>query len=353
MKVIINSPSLDPAYNVSGISAVTKFIVENNDNVNYIHFEIGRRDNDKGGVFRVLSIMKSLWQWKKLLKANPEALVHFNFALTSLSIYRDSLYIYIARKRKIVVHLHGGNYLFSESTPWLINAVLKRLFLKDIPFIVLSDKEKERVQNHFQANRVHSLPNCIDLKLARQFERSYNNKQLLLGYIGRITETKGMNELLEACKKMKCNGIPFKLILAGAERKEDNYVERFKDSLDTDFEYVGVVSGKAKEEFMKRIEVFVLPSYFEGLPMSLLETMSFGCVPVTTNVGSISTVVTNFENGLFVRVKSTDDLVASIESLYNNSQMLLRIGKSAQKFIFEHFDPDLYIYQLNSIYQNI
>lgn len=352
-EVIINSPSLDPTHNVSGISAVTQFIVSNNDQVRYVHFEIGRRDNEKGGLFRVFSILKSLRQWRQLLKEHREALIHFNFALTDLSIYRDSLYLLLARKRKMVVHLHGGNYLFSDAMPRPIKAILRRLFARDLPFVVLSEKEKERVEERFHAQRVYALPNCVDLSAARQYERSSHHEPLTLGYIGRIAEAKGMNELLEACTRLKEQGLPFRLVIAGAEREEDRYVERFKSQLGDAFDYVGIVAGQAKDDFMRRVDVFMLPTYFEGLPMSLLETMSFGCVPVTTDVGSIGTVVTDHENGLFVRVKAVDDLVAAVKALHDDPMLLSRLGKAAQTFVFEHFDPEHYIQQLNTIYQGL
>ena len=50
MQIIIVSPSLDPTKNVSGVSSVTRFIIENNTSHNYVHFELGRKDGEKGGI---------------------------------------------------------------------------------------------------------------------------------------------------------------------------------------------------------------------------------------------------------------------------------------------------------------
>ena len=351
MQVIINSPSLDPTLNVSGISAVTQFIIDNNDEVEYIHFEIGRRDNERGGILRVLSILRSLKEWKKLLKSHPDALVLFNFALTSLSTYRDSLYLFCARKRKTIVHLHGGNYLFAETMPRSIGHILCRLFSRDIPFLVLSDKEREHIQERFHAKQIYSLPNCIDLKEARTFVRTHECPELTLGYIGRIAEAKGMNELLKACICLKSERVPFKLIIAGVEREEDRYIERFQKQLGKSFEYMGIVSGELKKTFMMNTDVFMLPTYFEGLPMSLLETMSFGCVPVITNVGSIGTVVQDKENGLFVRVKCVEDLVHAVKLLHTDRKLFFHLSRTAQATIFEQFNPEQYLRKLNAIYQ--
>jgi glycosyltransferase involved in cell wall biosynthesis len=351
-KVIINSPSLDPSKNVSGISAVVQFIMNQNAHANYIHFEIGRKDDEHGGMERIKTIFNSIKEWKRLLKNHPDALVHFNFALTKLSIIRDSLYIHFVKKNKLVVHLHGGNYLFADDMPFYISWLLKRLFKKDIAFIVLSDKEKERIIEKYHAKKVFTLPNCVDLSEAKNFERHISHEHLTLGYIGRIAETKGMKELLEACTTLKKEGFPFKLIIAGSERNGNVLTTQFQNALGDNFEYAGVVSGASKTQFFKAIDVFMLPSYFEGLPISLLETMGFGCVPITTDVGSINTVVQDGENGLFVRVKNSEDIVNQIKRLVSEKSLIEKLSLNARQTIFMKFDPNLYMAKLQLIYES-
>lgn len=351
-EVIINSPSLNPSKNVSGISAVVQFIMNQNELANYIHFEIGRKDDEQGGLGRITSIFSSLKEWKSLLKNHPDALVHFNFALTKLSIIRDSLYIHFVKKNKLVVHLHGGNYLFADDMPFYISWLLKRLFKKDIAFIVLSDKEKERIMEKYHAKKVFTLPNCVDLTEAKNFERHFPHERLTLGYIGRIDETKGMKELLEACATLKKEGFPFKLIIAGSERNGNVLTMQFQNVLVDNFEYAGVVSGVSKIQFFKAIDVFVLPSYFEGLPISLLETMGFGCVPITTDVGSINTVVQEGENGLFVRVKNSEDIINQIKRLVSEKSLMEKLSLNARQTIFMNFDPSQYMAKLQLIYES-
>jgi len=99
MKYIIVSPSLDPTQNVSGISAVTQFIIENNKSIKYIHFELGKKDNEKGGINRIYTILKNIISWNKLLNNNPDAYIHYNFPLSKSSILRDPIFMWIARKK--------------------------------------------------------------------------------------------------------------------------------------------------------------------------------------------------------------------------------------------------------------
>ena len=69
---------------------------------------------------------------------------------------------------------------------------------------------------------------------------------MYLGYLGRIEPNKGMTELLVGCMKLKEAGIPFKLILAGKEQTEGEFLPRFIQSLGDNFSYVGLVSGISK-----------------------------------------------------------------------------------------------------------
>lgn len=94
-----------------------------------------------------------------------------------------------------------------------------------------------------------------------------------------------------------------------------------------------------------------MPTYFEGLPMSLLECMSYGVVPVMTPVGSIPEVVVDGNNGLFIKVKDTDSIVDAISKINSDRNLLNRLSVNARNTIFSKFSTLQYISQLNHIYQ--
>lgn len=352
MKVIIVSPSLDPTKNVSGISSVAQFIINNNPNVEYVHFEMGRKDGQRGWLRRAFKIAFSLVEWKRFLKQNPDVLVHYNFPLSGPSILRDPLFMKMASKmhHKMVVHIHGGLYLTAPKIPFIFERILERVFSMEVPFITLSSMEADLIKNRFNPEFVYALPNCVDLDDAAKFKRTFSDdKPLVLGYIGRIAQTKGMDYLLQTAVKLKEKGVDFRLHIAGAEEVEGQYLGKFCSELGENFQYYGVVSGKKKDEFLRSVDVFMLPSFFEGLPISLLECMSYGSVPVTTNVGSISSVVVDGDNGIFIDL-DTDKIVAAVESLSDDRSLLKAMSTKAKDTIFGKFKPSTYIYKLNGIY---
>lgn len=355
MDVIIVSPSLDPTKNVSGLSSVTRFIIENNPHHNYIHFELGRKDGEKGGIYRVGSIIRGYRAWKQLLRTHRDAIVHYNFPLEKPSIIRDPPYMHAVLKNgnRMVVHIHGGVYLTSESIPFPFRQILKHVFSWNVPFITLSEREAEVLRKRFHAKHVVSLPNCIDLKDAQTFERKYIDAStpLTLGYLGRIAKTKGIDYLLQACCILKERHIPFCLKIAGAEEIEGQYLPMFSKMLGNQFVFYGVVSGESKKEFLQSLDVLAMPTFFEGLPLSLLECMSYGVVPVITPVGSIPTVVTEGQNGMFTKVKDAQSIVDAITYLHTHRDKLEQMSQSSRSYIYEHFSPDSYIDKLNNIYE--
>lgn len=355
-KIIITAPSLDPKDNVSGISAVARFIIANNPSCEYIHFMIGKKDNERGGLLqRCVRVWNMYRKWKRFLKENPNAIIHYNFPLDVKSVIRDFFFIRYAlhNRRQMVIHIHGGLYLTKKSRPWIINKMMRTIFSCDAPFIVLSELEKKAIQTEFKTKHVEVLPNCVDLNDAAAFERTVKGKGeiLTMGYLGRIEENKGIDWLLSACCELRRENIMFKLILAGKEEVPGAYLNTFSDYIGDRFHYAGVVSGEDKCAFLRSLDVFVLPSYFEGLPMSLLECMSYGAVPLTTAVGSIPEVVKDGENGIIIKVRDTRTIVDGFKRLNDNRQMLKQLSENAKKSIFTNFSPEKYIKKLNMLYE--
>lgn len=354
-QVIIVSPSLDPKVNVSGVSSVTNFIINSNPETEYIPFQQGKEDKEKGGYHRLLRIFKSYQRWTKVLRKYPEAIIHYNLPIDNKSIIRDFPFInYCKRKRrKIVLHIHGGSGLFAEKRNRIVDWLTRRILTMDCPVIVLSDKEKDLVEQRYKAQSVISLPNAISLDDAATFNRTADTAHLDILFLGRITKEKGMDYILSSLTALKEKGVNFMFHLAGKESEQTYYINAFTTALGKDFRYEGVVYGAGKAALLRQCKIFLLPSYFEGLPMSLLEAMSYGEVPIVTNVGSIGTVVVDHKNGLLVKDHDTDSIVSGMMELATHRDMIATLATEARKTIFDSFNPKRYISNLNRIYDSL
>lgn len=353
MKIIITSPSLNTNQNVSGISSVTKFIIQNNKSVDYIHFELGKKDEDKRNISWLLRNIKTYFKWIVWIITKRSALVHFNIAVDKNGLLRDSPLILIAKifRKRLILHLHGGEYLLHKKVPKWMNVILNLIFSGNDPIIVLSTKEAEIIRRKYKCNKVYVLPNCIDLKEAKTFKRGKNNGILKILFMGRISENKGIEYIYEALQNLKNERYLFEFYLAGKGPDETEYVKKFRNILGDSFIFKGIVAGDQKSDLLRNCNVFLLPSFFEGLPVALLETMAFGLVPITTPVGSIKNLIDDGKNGIIVNVKSVKEIENAIKRLINDTNCRQVLSDNAREHIFLNYDPEQYISNLNKIYR--
>lgn len=354
MRIVITAPSLDAAHNVSGISSIVAVIITHNRQNEYLHFQVGKPDADRRGVRWALGLVRMYAKWVGISLFARSRVIHFNVALDPLALIRDTPLILAARamRRRIVVHVHGGK-LFTQlpGTAWL-KWLVRGVLTGRHPTIVLGAREAGVFQQAASKANITVLPNCVDLEPARMFSRDYaSTGALTLLFMGRIAPGKGLDVICEALRILQARGYFVKFVLAGAGPDEARYVARLREILGTDFEFAGVVSGHEKATLLERCDIFVLPSLFEGLPMALLESMAFGLVPITTNVGSIGEVVTSGENGILLHNHSADELAGAVELVASNPSMRQRLSKNAVRYVREHHEPSRYVARLNEIYR--
>lgn len=342
---------------MSGISSVVNFIVKGNTDCDYIHFLQGKEDKERGGLSRINRLLCSYKKWRTLLTQNRDVLIHYNFPLDCLSIFRDFFFMRYAVKKNIpmLIHLHGGAFLFKKNKPWAISKLLQIVFSWEVPFIVLSKKEKKVLMDEFRIKQIEVLPNCVDLSDAKDFIReNYTDSMLHILYLGRIEKNKGVDYILKASEILEKEHATVVIHFAGKDQTGGEYIRQIQTlNKRNNMVYEGIVFGKQKTELLKKCHVFLLPSFYEGLPISLLEGMSFGEVPIVTDVGSISEVICDRKNGWIVDVKSSEPIVDVIKGLANDRNLLETMSKDAQKTIFENFSPEYYMLRLNSIYDHI
>lgn len=355
MKVIINSPSLNPKENVSGISSVVQFVMCANDKVKHIHFEVGRKDTEDTKITtRLKRIWRNIKEYKQLLSKNKEAIVHYNIPLMRGAIIRDYMMINEAHKagNRIILHIHGGKYLKERNRPFYIKVLLKKIFSYAQSVITLSEEEAKIISEDFGVNNIHTLPNCIDTSDAQKFNREIDTKNSLdLLFIGRIEANKGIDHIYSVAQTLKEQNINYTLHFAGKEEREGEYIPKFEAAFKEHFIYHGIVSGATKNALLRQCDIFLLPSHFEGLPISLLETMSYGAIPLVTPVGSIPTVVKDGSNGILIGRDNHKETADKIKKLSTDKEYFKQLSSSAKSTILTQFDSKIYVDKLNKIYK--
>lgn len=352
LKILITSPSME---NVSGITEVVRNIFSYGTNT-YEHFVVGSKDGTKKRFKWILTQLCLPFQFIHKLLFSSIDLVHINTALNPLSLCRDILLGIACRivGKTCIIHFHGGKF-FSFPTSIFFHFVLKVYTFCFHHFIVLSELEKRCLIEKFgfTESTIFILPNCVDCKILEKHELNKNNSVLQIVFMGRIEKEKGIYELLTALEELKKQQIGFKFILCGTGTHQKNVIEYANKMYTKCFEYRGIVTGEQKWETFASSDVFVLPSYYEGLPVALLESMMMGCIPIVTNVGSILEIVSDQANGFVVPLYKSEMIAKYVKDLSEDQILRHTMQQKAQDTILSQYCYDDYINSLEKIYQQL
>jgi len=350
--ILITAPSLDTRHNVSGISTMVRTIIEHNPTLTYHHFLFGRKDKNSGNISSILLMIKQLLLFPFALKKDKIDLVHQNFPFDPKGELRESVVGLWCRLYKIpvVLHVHGGIFLTNKTVNPFYRFLAKKIFWGSSAVIVLSNIEKRLLANDYEYRHTFVLSNCIDSSFSsRLIDRQLKLVPVFL-YMGRLDEAKGLYDMAEAFRLLKDDGIKFRFNLCG-DGPLKSIIPVFETLLEEDFTFHGVVWGETKEEIVEASDFFLLPSWFEGLPVSLLETMAAGTVPLITDVGSVNQYVIDGITGIIVDKKNPLDLYRKIKKIINEPDLYKMLSVNARRKIAESCNINDYIAQLNHIYE--
>ena len=149
-----------------------------------------------------------------------------------------------------------------------------------------------------------------------------------------------------------CGGGNYKLLIGGDGEieKVQQYIRDNK--LDNVAEYIGWISGEEKTKLLNEVDVFVLPSYNEGLPISILEAMSYNLPIISTKVGGIPEILKNEYNGYLINPGDLIALENAISALINNPSKRKLQGKRSGEIV-KSFLPEQVIRQLDYLYKEL
>ncbi len=196
--------------------------------------------------------------------------------------------------------------------------------------IVLS----RNVQNYFKTeygrntifipNGIESHTSVLPDIIKREYDLEKNGYAL---FLGRIVPEKGLHYLIKAFKGLETN---MKLVVAGGSSDSRGYFEevRKESSSDPRILFTGFIQGQLLEELYSNAAVYILPSDLEGMPMSLLEAMSYGCCCLTSDIEECSTVLENA--GLTFPRGDVAALRESLAFLFANKTKLDELGSAAK-----------------------
>ena len=294
--------------------------------------------------------IKAYFKIKRYKKKYNAKLAHIHMASKG-SFYRKAKIIKLCNKLgiKVILHCHGSEFeKFYNSSKR--QKYIKKILNRVDKLIVLSDSWKEFYSKLVPEEKIEVIYNGIDIP--NTITKKSNDVKVGL-FLGRIGKRKGIYDLIDSVEllKNKNEGLNFKIKIAG-DGEIENIKEIIKEKdLEKYFEVLGWISGKEKEEIIQESDFFILPSYNEGLPMSILEAMSRKVLVISSDVGGIPEVIKDKENGLLVEAGNKEKIAEAIKyAVENNCEEII---EKAYEKVCTNFNIEENIKRIDKIYENL
>ena len=246
-------------------------------------------------------------------------------------------------KKRIIVTIHGLDWQRAKwggfATKYIkFGEKMAVKYANEI--IVLSKNVQKYFKNEYNRDTVF-IPNGVtkpEIQNADIITKKYKlEKDSYLLFLRRILPEKGIHYLIEAYKNIKTDK---KLVIAGGASDTDQYYSELKEmaSENKNIIFTGFVQGKELEELYSNAYVYCLPSDLEGMPLSLLEAMSYKNCCLTSDIKECAEVIE--KNGETFKKANIKDLEKKLQSLCDNQEEVYKYKKESQKYIIKKYSWD-------------
>ncbi|MGB4064293.1 MAG: glycosyltransferase family 4 protein [Azonexus sp.] len=294
--------------------------------------------------------------WRVLILAvrGRVAGAHIHVA-AGASFWRKSLIVLplFLLRVPVIFHIHDGEFSdFYRSQCGVIARYFVRNILERSYVIALSSSWVNELKGIAPRAVVVCIQNPVELTPVIDRD-GRNMDSITVLFLGRLSKEKGVFDLLESFAAIQNTSVKWKLILAG--NGDLLGVRQLADDLGVSamVELTGWVGSEKKAELLNKADMLVLPSYFEGLPMAVLEGMASGLPVVSSRVGGIPDVVQDSVNGLLFAPGDIKALSCCFEMLGADLSFARKLGRVARLCAENDFSVQVVIERLEKLYQDV
>lgn len=313
---------------------------------------------DGGKVSKLLKGIKSYFHFAKVLLIDKPDLVHIHSSFGP-SFYRKIPFVYMAFYAHIPIinHIHGADFdSFYIKASKKKKKLIKNVYSHCDKLVALSMEWKVHLANIVEEDRIAVIENYSILNpiaLTERCNRGINKKVLFLGELGK---RKGCYDIPTVVNRVakEIPGIQF--ILAGKGTIEDEKAIQsliIENHVEQNVILPGWVRGTIKEKLLSEADVFFLPSYNEGMPMSILDAMGYGLPIVSTNVGAIPKIVINGKNGYYFSPGNIEQFSAAIIEILQNDTIRHKYEKESYQIVYTNYSLEQHLEKLESLYNKV
>lgn len=287
-----------------------------------------------GKLLNFLTLLIAVIKLPCILIVNRKAIVHIHGASYN-SFKRKKLLYQIIRLfgNKVVYHIHGAEFhdFFFKSTKKRQRKISNLINNVDC-VICLSLQWKQFFLTNFEPIKIEILPNIVEEPTHLGLPISKTTFDFL--FLGHISERKGIWLLLSVVEQLKFELKGKFVFYIGGNGEVEKLKMKIKEKkLEGIIEFIGWVSDEKKIQYLNKADAFILPSYNEGLPISILEAMTYGLPIVSTKVGGIPEVLKDGINGFLIEPGNECQLSLIIKKVINDPVSFVSLGQNNSTLI--------------------
>ncbi len=333
-----------------GITTLTSDILRSRLKDEYQLTYIESQAEDLGKAGKLMLAIRALWKFLALaVRGTDVVYVHVG---SNASLYRESCFLFLSRMlgRKTICHFHAGDAReYLDQQPRLCKRMVGWVLgLSDL-IIGVSAKSSADIRYFVPGANIVVLPNAIDMEWFEDemVSKTQHDSTPQILFVGAIGKLKGERDLIAALRLLKQKGVEVRASILGYGA--DGLSSSFADAGVADMiDYSGPVPMAERVRFFKKANIFVLPTYAEAMPISVMEAMAAGLAIVTTRVGGIPEIIEDGREGFLVEAGDIETMAEKIALLARDPALCHKLGNQARKRANEQFDFQTYIDRLGS-----
>lgn len=331
-------------------------------NLAFVNTSSQKRSFEQGGRLSLANVFQSVadcWRFARAVRAQRPAIAHIGTAY-GVSFLKHSVCVAIARAlgSRVVLHPHCSYLvLYADRSPlwkWYFRRVIHL-----VQGVVALSQEWTALPAVAPHCKVYPLPNAVNLQAYRQVAEGRTSSALETGrlhilYLGHLGKEKGSFELVGAAAATRAAGHPCEFRLIGGELTPGE-AAALRDSiraggLEEHVQVCPPVTGSEKLAAFRWADVFVYPSYAEGMPMAVIEAMACGLPVIASRVGGLPDLIADGVNGLLVEAGQVEQLSLAILELAREPSLRRSMGQQSYRRAVEEYDFEQRVDQLVGIY---
>lgn len=299
--------------------------------------------------YAVYSYVFFIWY---MLFVRSVKIVHIQGAAFA-SFERNVFFVKVGKLfgKKVVMHMHCADFESYYNPSKHKQRIVDTINACDL-YLVLSDSWKQYFESiGVKSNIIKVLNNTITPPVTKRVKRSTDILNLL--YLGVIGQRKGIYDILNALKDNK-EMFDGKVVLRiGGNQEEEKLQACINEyGLQGMVKFEGFVSGEKKIECLNWADVYILPSFNEGLPIGILEAMSYRHPIISTPVGGIPEVVKDGVNGIMVKPGNVQEIAKAISAFVGDKKLVEEYGMHSIELVKPYL-PETVFAALSEMYSHL